>query len=173
VGPAFPSATDTRPPEIGIWMKNRRLWKDISILDKEKFSGQWWNWWISLQPEPRAHSDRNNIALLTVEMDWSKLQKPGKNGFLLVMISLVWWGKVSDMDGGWLKAVIDVIAVLRCMQESNPASTSSIVKKTSKQDPTNTAGTVKSKWGHEGDGIEEGSSKKRPRMRRSGLARAS
>src|SRR5882762_9365224 len=54
------------------------------------------------------------------------------------MISLVWWGKASDMDGGWLKAVIDVIAVLRCMQESNPASTSSIVKKTSKQDPTNT-----------------------------------
>jgi hypothetical protein len=114
VGPAFPSATNTQPSEIGIWMKNRWLWKDVGILDKEKFSEQWWNKWISLQPEPRAHGDRNNIALPTVEMDWSKLQKPGKNSFLLVMLSLVWWGKASDMDGGWLKAVMSPLRWVVC-----------------------------------------------------------
>jgi hypothetical protein len=55
-------------------------------------------------------------------MDWSDLHKPGKNGLLLIMISLVWWGKVSAREGSWLEAVVDVTEVLLCMQKASGGS---------------------------------------------------
>ena len=50
-------------------------------------------------------------------MDWSKLQKPGRNGFQLIMLALAWWGVASNRDGEWLSAVADVKDVLQCMSE--------------------------------------------------------
>lgn len=49
-------------------------------------------------------------------MDWSHLDKPGPNGFLLVMVQLTWWGKLSGNDDEWSKAVEDVTAVLRVLR---------------------------------------------------------
>jgi hypothetical protein len=53
-------------------------------------------------------------------MDWSDLRKPGKNGFLLIMVSLMWWGKNSDRDWQWLDAVVDVTQVLTCLNAPGP-----------------------------------------------------
>jgi hypothetical protein len=164
-GLSFPPATKIRPPEIGVWMKNRRLWKDVVILDKGEFGRQWWDWWISLQPGSRTCTDRNNVALPTVDMDWSNLRKPGKNGFLLIMLSLVWWGKVSDTDSEWLKAVTDVTAVLSCMHDAS--SMGSAINQPSKRGPltnstaANTASNVASKRPRGADEVEAGMSKKR------------
>jgi hypothetical protein len=47
---------------------------------------------------------------------WEQLRKPGKNGFLLVMVSLVWWGKAAEADDEWKKAVEDVVEALRGMR---------------------------------------------------------
>jgi len=51
-------------------------------------------------------------------MDWSDLHKLGKNRFLLIIISLAWWGKVLAQDGSWLEIVVDVTEVLLCMQKA-------------------------------------------------------
>ena len=40
----------------------------------------------------------------------------GKDSVVVVMISLVWWGKVSSTDTKWLKVVWDVSKVLWLMQ---------------------------------------------------------
>lgn len=129
-GPSFPPAAGVRPLEIAIWMKNRRPWKDVEI-DKKTFSKQWWAWWFSLQPTSRTFDSENRASLPTSGMDWSQLNKPGKNGFLLIMLALVWWGKVSGRDGDWMKAVGDVSIVLRCMQ--NISNDTPSVKKVAKR----------------------------------------
>lgn len=95
-------------------MKNQRPWKDVEI-DEKVFSQQWWVWWASLQPTAWIYNE-NNASFPTPEMDWSHLKKPGKNGFFLIMLALVWWGKASNRDEGWVKAVVDVTIVLHCMQ---------------------------------------------------------
>ncbi|KAI0281132.1 hypothetical protein BGY98DRAFT_902412, partial [Russula aff. rugulosa BPL654] len=80
-----------RPREISVWMKNGRRWTDVDLDDTERFGKQWWDWWHSLQPKSRIRRYQSRSTSPTLEMDWSGLQKPGKNGILLVMISLVWW----------------------------------------------------------------------------------
>jgi len=158
-GPAFPPATETRPPKIAAWMKNRRPWKDVDIVDTELFGQQWWAWWLSLQPDSRKRHDEP-----TADMDWAKVQKPGKNGFLLIMLALVWWGAASNREGEWLKAVADVTDVLRCICEVVPQPT--------KRSPlsgfgvANTARPVSSKRSRKGEAVGEGPSKKRLRVGR-------
>jgi hypothetical protein len=163
-GPSFPPATNLRPPEIGVWMKNRRPWKDMELADKEKFSQKWWTWWSSLQPDSRTCDDKP-----TIQMDWGKLSKAGKNGFLLIILSLVWWGKASNRDEGWLKAVVEVSKVLLCMRGTAGAIIG--VKKTAGLVPlsgsngANTAHAVSSKRRRVGDEVVEGSTTKRQRRR--------
>jgi hypothetical protein len=115
-GPSFPASTNIRPPEIAVWMKNGRRWRDMELDDHERFGKQWWAWWSSLQPSSQLHDDPTLPSLPTVAMDWTALRKPGKNGLLLFMVSLAWWGKASDACGEWLKAVLEVTNVLRCLQ---------------------------------------------------------
>ena len=134
-GPSFPPAAGVRPTEIGVWMKNRRPWKDMEIVDEVGFGQQWWDWWSSLQPGSRALND-----VPTVDMDWGKLNKAGKNGFLLIMMSLVWWGKASRGDGGWLKAVTEVSTVLRCMQGSASVTPGVVVQPTRRNPLTSSNG---------------------------------
>ena len=117
LGPSFPPATNLRPPEISKWMKNGRQPKEMDITDTEKFGQRWRNWWHSLQPKSRV-SDKRSSAQPMSNMDWSQLRKPSKNGFLLIMVSLMWWGKGSDQDTDWMHAVADVTAVLSCINNS-------------------------------------------------------
>jgi hypothetical protein len=163
-GSSFPPATDVWPCEIAMWMKGGRHWKDVELADKERFGQQWWDWWCSLQPKSRVPTDHRMFHSIspTVDMDWSDLRKPGRNGFLLIMIVLVWWGKASNREGSWLKAVADVFEVLTCIQKAskgtapknNPLCGSSAA---------NAAGTVTSKRGCRGD--EAGPSKKKCKVR--------
>jgi len=109
-GPSFPPAAGVRPTEIGAWMKNRRPWKDVEIADIAGFVQKWWDWWSSLQPDSRTAND-----MPMIDMDWEKLKKPGRNGFLLIILSLVWWGKASGRDEEWQTAVAEFSKVLHCM----------------------------------------------------------
>lgn len=80
----------------------------------EAFTADWWAWWRSLQPAERAIDDDGNCDTPSIFMDWSALAKVGANGFLLVMMSLTWWGKLQA-DSDWQCAVKDVTAVLRSL----------------------------------------------------------
>ena len=84
-GPSFPPAAEVCPVQIATWMKKGHPWKDVEIDDEEVFGQQWWAWWLSLQPASRQCNDKPSG-----NMDWSKLQKPGRNGFQLIMLALIW-----------------------------------------------------------------------------------
>lgn len=115
--------SDIRPTEISMWMKNHRRWTDIPIKDVNVFSKAWWVWWTSLQPETRI-SDDGTMAAPSVGMDWTNLRKPGKNGLLLIMLALSWWGSASGNDNCWKSAVAEVCAVICCFGTRDQASTS-------------------------------------------------
>ena len=166
VGPSFLPAADIRPPEIAAWMKNRRPWRDVEIADVEEFRRKWCTWWNSLQPSSRISETKGETLPPTVDMDWSRLQKPGKNGFLLIMLSLVWWGKASNRDEAWSAAVADVSTVLRCLQGA-PGAVSDVAQKRKILGNSGAANVTRpkgSKRGCNGNGEKEGSSK-RPRRR--------
>jgi hypothetical protein len=107
-GPSLPTAV--RPVEIGEWMKHGRQ-QDINIRDTDDFQQRWWDWWLSLQPKSRVCASTAPSS----KMNWSGLQKHGKNGFFLIMVSLMWWGKASNQSTEWVCAVEDVVAVLYCL----------------------------------------------------------
>jgi hypothetical protein len=75
----------------------------------------WWRWWGSLQPEDRVCEPHGQLQTPSINMDWEELQKPGRDGFLLVMMTLTWWGKLSSTDSEWMWAVRDASAVLHCL----------------------------------------------------------
>ena len=52
--------------------------------------------------------------------DWEPLLKPGKGGFVLVLLSLSWWKKAAEgADMGWDSAVNDVLWVLHAILLAN------------------------------------------------------
>ena len=162
-GPSFPPAAEVRPVQIATWMKNGRPWKDVEIDDEEVFGQQWWAWWLSLQPASRQRNDKPSS-----DMDWSKLQKPGRNGFQLIMLALVWWGVASNRDGEWLSVVADVKDVLQCMSEfaKEPVKEAGRHGPLTRSGAANTSRLVSSKRGCEGEAMGEGPAKKKRRSAR-------
>ncbi|KAF9062499.1 hypothetical protein BDP27DRAFT_1142833, partial [Rhodocollybia butyracea] len=82
-----------RPPQIAAWFKNRRnpgrmmkVWTpEIGLAWRE----EWWAYWRSIQPKGRI---QNNELVRPESLDWDKLRdKGGVDGFLLVMLTLLWW----------------------------------------------------------------------------------
>ena len=114
--------TDNRPEEISIWMKSRRTWINIPIKDNTAFSVAWWSWWFALQPESRRVTSDGYMSRPAADMDWRKLNKLGKNGLPLVMITLTWWGEALSGGDEWKKAVVDVGAVIACLEQSGTIS---------------------------------------------------
>lgn len=75
---------------------------------------EWWAWWTLLQPPERVFDVNGKANKPLSTMDWTSLAKTGSNGFLLVMLTLTWWGKLKA-DSEWQRAINDVTAVLRSL----------------------------------------------------------
>jgi hypothetical protein len=99
--------TAERPSALEWWLARGRKWDktvDIGVLGDattpDTFVAKWWNWWINVQPK-----DAKDLAPL--------MKLHGKNGFLQIMGSLLWWGErvaggsPSDLRE-WSTAVEDV-----------------------------------------------------------------
>lgn len=95
---------NTRPTEVGEWMKAVRPLKDMVVKDLAGLKLKWRGWWSSLQASGPADSP------------WESLRKPGKNGLVLVLICLVWWGNAANADSEWKRAVGDVVEALQGLQ---------------------------------------------------------
>jgi len=100
-------------------MKTRRLWINIPIANIDSYTIAWWSWWVALQPEQRKQcvvgDNAESLTMPTIDMDWKKLQKTGKNGLSLVMVTLIWWGKMSSCSKEWKMAVMDVCGSIGCL----------------------------------------------------------
>ena len=92
---------DVQLVQIGEWMRASCPWRDMPVNDLADLKMKWRAWWAKLWP-----------ADATGEF----LQKPGKNGVLLVIMSLAWWGNAVGDDMEWKVAVSQVVEVLRSLQ---------------------------------------------------------
>ncbi|KAF7795563.1 hypothetical protein EIP86_006725 [Pleurotus ostreatoroseus] len=109
--------TNDRPEQIGYWMQHLRrdLRKLPQIEDLDEYAQGWWAWWRGMQPDWRLADDGSELARDGTG-GWDKLRRPGKNGMLLVLLSLWWWkSHPSVADRAWLAAVDDVQWVLTAL----------------------------------------------------------
>lgn len=91
-------------------LDRRKLQKIPAIKSTAAFVKNWWLWWTQLQPSWREH-DLEGRPILDgiVGGGWGKnLCRPGNNGVLLLLLSLVWWKEAASNVGGWDLAVHDV-----------------------------------------------------------------
>ncbi|RDX40784.1 hypothetical protein OH76DRAFT_1365665, partial [Lentinus brumalis] len=112
--------THGRPPAIRHWLQiNRRDYhKRPPIDNEEEFSKSWWVWWTSLQPEWRQLDARGRPVMNdTVADDWEPLTRPGLNGLLIVLLSLLWWKEIATQatEPDWDQAARDVSWVVMHM----------------------------------------------------------
>ena len=86
---------DLRPQQLSDWMQRHRLWDKAPPVDKaSEFGATWKAWWKILQPEWQIPDDTHPWPLvrdLPPNERWQKLVKGGRNGFVLVLLSLTWW----------------------------------------------------------------------------------
>lgn len=111
--------TVSRPKEVAEWMKwGRKLNKPPAITDISQFSQSWWGWWQGLQPAWRLRDSSNRPLISSMVGDhWGGLVRPGKNGLLLVLLTLAWWKNVCTELTlfEWEAAVADVSWVVSQM----------------------------------------------------------
>ncbi|KAJ7663694.1 hypothetical protein B0H14DRAFT_3539859 [Mycena olivaceomarginata] len=88
----------SRPGEYGDWMKEHRLMRDYPISDD--FGNELFQWWKELGPPTRwenvGDGDSQTKEPGRVQGwtgDWAKLQKRGRNGPVLLILGLAWWGQ--------------------------------------------------------------------------------
>ncbi|KAJ7800687.1 hypothetical protein B0H14DRAFT_2160004, partial [Mycena olivaceomarginata] len=115
-----------RPEEVPAFFQRARKWdKEVTLTSKMgpaavdgSFAERWWKWWMRVQPEARSEK-LGPVENVTREGWGEVLQMAGKNGMLLFVGALVWWGEAAAKDGeaevllqDWKIAVGDVARVL-------------------------------------------------------------
>lgn len=75
-----------------------------------------------MQPSARGTDTPGRSILPAFDMDFTILRNPGRNGMLLVMMYLAWWGALANDREEWDRAVADTSAVLSCLCASHNAS---------------------------------------------------
>ncbi|KAJ7794069.1 hypothetical protein B0H14DRAFT_3497393 [Mycena olivaceomarginata] len=123
-----PAGKNERPEEVAEFMNLRQRWgnpfplkSDIGPRDLEgTFAQRWWTWWKAGQPEARVAADEWQEAREMEESAWDEMRKRhGRNGILLYLGGLLWWGEAAAVEGAgsellkdWGLAVDNVCAVL-------------------------------------------------------------
>ena len=109
-------ATTHRPQAIGNWFRldRRNLSRSPKMPPEVEYAELWWKWWAGLQPDWRVCNSQGRPLTKVGSGDWEVLVRPGNNGMLVVLLSLVWWREVaSDVTlSCWNEAVCDVSWVL-------------------------------------------------------------
>ncbi|KAJ7813176.1 hypothetical protein B0H13DRAFT_2382726 [Mycena leptocephala] len=126
---AVPNSAEDRPGEVERFMRYGRKWGSRMELASEigpgtaknSFAGQWWNWWGVVQPESRKNGDSEMRRADEVPREeWEEIGRmAGRNGVLLYVGALLWWGEAAaaapeaeKLLEDWCLAVDDVAAVL-------------------------------------------------------------
>ncbi|KAF9024543.1 hypothetical protein BDZ89DRAFT_918775, partial [Hymenopellis radicata] len=116
--------TTSRPEVVAQFMQGARGWsKQWPIGPVNDFITKWRAWWLAHQPAARIEG--NHLIRLEKLSEWNGLDaKHGRNGFLMVMGTLLWWGeavfvqprsKPTEEQAEWELAVEDVTWVLEHM----------------------------------------------------------
>ena len=110
--PSFAVTKNKAPKEVGIWNKFSQPSNDQEIKDIAEFGRVFDAWWFDLQPA--THVKGGHLLPATDEINWRKINKAGKGGFVLVMLTLTWWRVAcGETSSEWDLAVGDIIEVLQ------------------------------------------------------------
>ncbi|KAJ7860611.1 hypothetical protein B0H14DRAFT_2576580 [Mycena olivaceomarginata] len=121
---------NVRPEEIPTFMQRRWKWeKGVTLTSgigpasaQGSFADRWWAWWMRAQPAARVKANGKLGPADAIPMEeWVKFSKmAGKNGLLLYMGGLLWWGEAAAaatdskmLLGDWRIAVLDMACALR------------------------------------------------------------
>ncbi|KAJ7713870.1 hypothetical protein B0H16DRAFT_1809240 [Mycena metata] len=125
--------TSEHPVEIPDFMRYAHRWDKPLALSSEigptanegSMADRWWNWWTTVQPASRMQAGgKLKLAERVPVVEWEDLGKmSGRNGVLLYVGALLWWGEL---------AVDDVVNALRLAAES----TTSAANKSADAKPT-------------------------------------
>jgi hypothetical protein len=123
-----PAGKNERPEEVAEFMNLRRRWGNPFPLKSDigpralegTFAQRWWTWWKAGQPEERVAGDQWLEAGEMEGSSWDEMRKRhGRNGMLLYLGGLLWWGEAAAAEGAgsellndWGFAVDEVCAVL-------------------------------------------------------------
>ncbi|KAF8166426.1 hypothetical protein K438DRAFT_1775110 [Mycena galopus ATCC 62051] len=123
--------------------------------DEGTFGDRWWRWWLGAQPEERTlPSGKYMAALLVPEDVWKESavsKMAGKNGALLYVGALLWWGEAAAIEEEralkeWISAAADVGLV---QTTEAPLRSSKRKKVDSPSDKANEAPQDKIEWASE------------------------
>ncbi|KAI9063908.1 hypothetical protein FKP32DRAFT_1571013 [Trametes sanguinea] len=110
--------TAYRPPQVAVWLRilRRNIKRSPDINDEQEYAKMWQQWWVALQP-PWRELDENGWPAQVGDGEWECLVSPGKNGLLIVLLSLVWWHEVATDQtlSLWTTAISDVAWVITTM----------------------------------------------------------
>ncbi|KAL1751669.1 hypothetical protein FB107DRAFT_184351, partial [Schizophyllum commune] len=92
-------AAGCRPKEVSAWIANGR-WRSLGCEPSKKggrfafsFMNAWWAWYVKLSPEWREETEDGRLEeFSTFGADAPKLDIPGNNGVLSLLIGLKWVG---------------------------------------------------------------------------------
>lgn len=83
----------------------------------KEYGDAWVAWWGTLQPAWRSPSGAG-LPPSIYSMDnegWDALLKGGRNGFIVVLLAMVSWGRAGRSSKLWRAAVVDVKMCLAAM----------------------------------------------------------
>ncbi|KAJ7140047.1 hypothetical protein C8R43DRAFT_1131787 [Mycena crocata] len=125
------------PDKVPAWMRAYRRWENTAKITsavgprdvEELFAAHWWGWWAHAQPPARTDNETESLEWTSPgDMDveaWKDVGKMvGRNGMLLYVGALLWWGEAvvamaeddeEELEGlldEWREAVEDVRDVL-------------------------------------------------------------
>ncbi|KAK7020265.1 SERTA domain-containing protein 3 [Paramarasmius palmivorus] len=87
-----------RPQGFLQWFKYGRLrWEELvpSEVCVQELGHQWWIWWSSVV-NPRWRPRSEGMIMPGGQGDWEVVRLPGKDGFILALVSLRWWCDLLD-----------------------------------------------------------------------------
>ncbi|KAJ7050915.1 hypothetical protein C8F01DRAFT_952805, partial [Mycena amicta] len=108
-----------RPPQFATWFRDGRKWNaghDVIRFqgDVEGFRQMFLSWWSEMQPAWRERGDDGRYRRdPAAGRGWETMGSPGKDGMLLVVAALSWWGREEGKTHsvGWNTAAEDVLWV--------------------------------------------------------------
>lgn len=91
-----------------------------AIQDENQYATQWRNWWEALQPDWRTFDEDGRLEQVG-SGEWGALDHPGKNGVLMVLLSLMWWQDIATSQTlhDWNHAARDVAWTIWQMAMAN------------------------------------------------------
>ncbi|KAK7050381.1 hypothetical protein R3P38DRAFT_3173727 [Favolaschia claudopus] len=122
-----------RPSQIGGWIQRARN-GNPAIEDVDAFGKQIRLWWHEMNPEFRktpGSLQMKRTSGLWKSQDGKSLDIPGLNGYLSVLIALLWWRKaLKEESQEWRDTVDDVKWALEQLSEPTASNSSSAAPST-------------------------------------------